>query len=280
MLTLIQHDDFSLTSPPSSPVSVVINAEVPVAAKVTNILTDTGRSDLDGITKDNRLTIRGLAQPYAVVALLMDGSNLGSVIADRTGSWTFPVVNLFIEGSYGLILNSISATGIAGPTNGTPGAPAFQIIVDLTNPLGPVVAPVVISGINPLGLLPQGLDAQPNFTRVKTPTITGTVEANAIVEILNGGVVIGSGLANGAGNSPLPLGCLWPMGSRWSCFRQPMWRVISVLKPLTVLPFKPADMPRVPSSFRAFGWTPATVTRTALPTFPPPKSLVWPQRAL
>ena len=199
VLTLIQHDDFSLTSPPSLPVLVVINAEVPIAAKVTNILTDTGRSSTDGITKDNLLTIRGLAQPYAVVALLMDGSNLGSVIADRTGSWTFPVVNLFIEGSYDLILNSISATGIAGPTNGTPGAPAFQIIVDLTNPLGPVVAPVVIPGINPLGLLPQGLDAQPNFTRVKTPTITGTVEPNAIVEILNGGVVIGSGLANGAG---------------------------------------------------------------------------------
>ncbi len=198
-ITLVQHDDFSLTSPPSLPVSVVINAEIPVAVTVTNILDDTGRSSSDGITKDDVLTIRGLAQPYAVVALELDGSNLGSVIADNAGRWNFPVVNPFLEGSHDLILNSISATGVTGPTNGTPGAPAFQIIVDLTKPLGPVVAPVVIPGINPLGLLPQGLDAQPNLTRVKTPTITGTVEANSIVEILSGSVVIGSGLANAMG---------------------------------------------------------------------------------
>ncbi len=198
-ITLIQRGDFSLSSPPSLPVNVVINAETPVAATVTSILDDTGRSSTDGITKDDLVQIRGLAQPWSVVALELDGSNLGSVIADIAGFWTISVVNPLIEGTHDLILTTVSATGIVGPTNGSVGAPGFQIIVDLTNPLGPVVAPVVIQGVNPLGLLPQGLDAQPNYSRVKTPTITGTVEANAIVEILLGSVVIGSGLANSGG---------------------------------------------------------------------------------
>lgn len=190
-LTLAQVDGYDLSSPKSGAVSLVVNSEVPALPVVTKIVTDTGRSSTDGITYFTTPIISGTAQPYSSVQIVLDGANLATVIADSTGKWSQGVNPLF-EGSHEILLSSVSATGVSGSTNGVPGAPAYTIRVDLTNPNAPTVSGV----INPAPGAPAPI---PDVTNSKTPILKGTAEPNALVEILKSGVVIGSGLANNIG---------------------------------------------------------------------------------
>jgi hypothetical protein len=190
-LTLVQIDGYDLPSPKSVPVSLVVNSEVPSLPVVTRIVKDTGRSDKDGITNSNNPLIWGAAQPYSSVQIVLDGLNLATVVADSTGKWSQPT-SLLSEGAHEIILSSTSATGVAGSNNGVPGNPAYTILVDLTNPNAPTVTGI----INPA----TGDSAPvPNYTNSKTPFILGNAEPNALVEILQNGVVIGSGLADKLG---------------------------------------------------------------------------------
>ena len=191
ILTLVQIDGYDLSSPKSGQVSLVVNSDVPSLPVVTSIVKDTGRSDKDGITNSNNPLIWGAAQPYSSVQIVLDGLNLATVVADSTGKWSQPT-SLLSEGAHEIILSSTSATGVAGPNNGVPGTPAFTILVDLTNPNAPTVTGI----INPA----TGDSAPvPNYTNSKTPFILGNAEPNALVEILQNGVVIGSGLADSLG---------------------------------------------------------------------------------
>ena len=191
VLSLVQVDGYDLPSPTSGAVSLVVNSDVPSLPAVSKIVQDTGRSSSDGITRFASPVIWGTAQPYSSVQITLDGGNLGTVIADSAGYWSQQTNNLF-EGNHEILLGSVSATGVTGPNSGIPGAPAYTIVLDLTNPNAPTVTGTKSpdAGI---------VSSNPNFTNSKTPYIQGSAEPNSLVEILLNGVVIGSGLADNLG---------------------------------------------------------------------------------
>ena len=196
-LTLVQIDGYDLASPKSGQVSLVVNSDVPSLPVVTSIVKDTGRSSIDGITWFTSPVIHGTAQPYSSVQILLDGSNLGTVIADGNGNWSQNTSGLS-EGAHEIILSSTSATGVAGSNNGVPGNPAYTILVDLTNPNAPTVTGVVNPGL-------AAPAPTPNLTNSKTPILQGTAEPNALIEIWLSNAVIGSGVADNLGQYSIPV---------------------------------------------------------------------------
>ncbi|MBN8524581.1 MAG: Ig-like domain repeat protein [Planctomycetes bacterium] len=155
----------------ATPIRIDTATTAPV---VSGALPDTGRSATDRITNAATVNVRGSAEAGATVTLRDGASDLGTALADAQGAWSLDIVPT--EGV--LSLNGV-AVDAAGNSAG-PGA-ALLVTVDRTAPAEPVVV----------------LPASP--TNDTTPTITGTTEPDALVDILIGGAVVGTAVADGGG---------------------------------------------------------------------------------
>jgi hypothetical protein len=172
-------------SAPSSNFSVTIDISAPSAPVITAISSDTGSSNNDGLTNDQTLTLTGTAEANSTVELFRGGVSIGSVTADGSGNWSFNyTATTLANGSYSF---TAAATDIAGNTG--PASTAFNVTIDTAAPAAPV-----ISGItNDTGSSNDGI------TSDQTLVITGTAEANSVVELLRNGVSIGTTTANSSG---------------------------------------------------------------------------------
>ncbi|WP_051485426.1 Ig-like domain-containing protein [Nocardioides sp. J54] len=182
-LTATQTDEAGNTSPASAPVQVTVDltAEPPVVDDLPD----------GGLTNDSTPEITGTGEPGATVTVEVDGTPAGTTTVDEDGTWTFTPTEPLTEGPHEV---TATQTDEAGNTSG-PSEPV-EVVVDTTAPAAPVIT--------------SPGDGEEVDDR--TPTITGTGEPGATVEVTVDGVVVGTTEVGGDGTwsldvaSPLPDG--------------------------------------------------------------------------
>ncbi len=151
---------------------------------------DTGISSFDDDTSDTTPTITGLAGPGARVVLYDGATAIGSATADAsTGEYAITVAAPFDDGAHDL---TVVAT--APGASGSSPSPALIVTIDTTAPSAPP-APTLSAGSD------TGVSYTDDLTKDTTPTITGTAEPGATVQLLdNDGTVVATGTAGASGS--------------------------------------------------------------------------------
>ncbi len=186
--------DHSLTATVTDAAGNVSNASAPVTFSVDNtlpavagdlVLSDSRGGILQpvgagGSTSSTTPTLSGSAEPGSTVTVSDSGTVLGSATVNADGSWSF-ITPALGEGAHSLTTTVTDAAGNSGPAS----APlAFN--VDVT-------PPAAVSGLivtDDYGVA-QGQIGSGDTTDDRTPTLSGQGEANALVTIYDGDVVLG-----------------------------------------------------------------------------------------
>ncbi|MCB9599259.1 MAG: hypothetical protein H6720_02710 [Sandaracinus sp.] len=127
-------------------------------------------------TRDTMPIVTGSATPGSVVLVVIDGTIVGHVRADERGMWSLPLTEALAAGEH-LVLASVTDRDAYTTVD----AHRFTVVID-----GPRIA---LTGP------PHG-----GVTNDATPTLTGTTEANATVQVFVDGVLLGTVTADGDGN--------------------------------------------------------------------------------
>ncbi|SFS65119.1 Ig-like domain-containing protein [Saccharopolyspora flava] len=171
-ITATATDAAGNTSQPSDPVTFTVDTTPPGAPTITG----PGNGSLTG---DSTPTVSGTAEPGSTVTVTDDqGNELGTTTADADGNWVVEVGQPLLDGPHTI---TATATDTAGNTS-QPSDPV-TFTVDTTPPGAPA-----ITG-----------PADGSAVGDNTPTITGTGEPGATVEVTVDGTVIGTTTVNNDG---------------------------------------------------------------------------------
>jgi VCBS repeat-containing protein len=182
--TVTATDPAGNTSSTSLPAAIVVDTVAPGAPT--------------GITVNATGTsVTGTAEAGSTVTITSaTGTVLGTATADGTGTFTIAISPAQTSAQPLLAFATDAAgnlgvsAGFTAPFTGVPGVPLISSIVDDTNPQ--------------VGTVANGLS-----TNDTTPTINGTAEAGATVNVYNNGVLMGNTTANSSGSwSFTPTGAL------------------------------------------------------------------------
>lgn len=180
-------------SPLSDPFDVVVDsnnggADPTQPPVVTAITEDSG--DPDGVTNDNTLVFHGTSEPFALVMLYIDGTFVGTGIADENGEWDVNHTQTALaDGTYAVTATQQDQAGNAESGH----SDVFEVVID-TNENGTVpTPPPVITGITEDSGDPDGVT---NDNRL---IFHGTSEPNATIELFLNGVSIGTEKARADG---------------------------------------------------------------------------------
>ncbi|MCK7557215.1 Ig-like domain-containing protein [Chitinophaga sedimenti] len=179
-------DEAGNTGDASDVLTLVIDTEKPAAPSLP-VLEDGN----EGHTGKDQPTIKGKAEPGAVITVYVDGKEVDTVPADENGDWEYTITPALSDGPHKV---TTTATDKAG--NISEDSEGLDIIVDTIEPGIPAIA------------------SPANNTPVKTaqPTITGEGEANSKIHIYINGEVVDSVMADASGKwsytpaQPLPDG--------------------------------------------------------------------------
>jgi Ca2+-binding RTX toxin-like protein len=192
--------------PISNGYRLTIDTNAPVAPTLTLSPASNSGSQADTITNDTTPTLRGTTEANAKVHVF-DGSNveIGSAIADSTGSWSFTVTSALAAGSYNFTAQAEDVAGNLGPASGAlvltingnnaPAAPTLDPASDsglvgdaITNDSTPTVN---VSGSGTIHLFQNGIEVSltgssytpaaplPDGEQVFTVTVDGVTDASA-----------------------------------------------------------------------------------------------------
>ncbi|TKU02494.1 Ig-like domain repeat protein, partial [Citrobacter sp. wls830] len=154
---------------------------------------DTGVSQTDWITRQNdNLTIDGTAEKYATITVMIDGKAVGTTLADANGNWQFeydpnPALS---DGDYRLTFQAQDEVGNTSSSS-------YELVIDTVT-------------VTPSLKLDPGSDTgssnDDGITKETQPLLTGTAEANAMIEIFIDGTLIGQVVSdkNGVWNYRIP----------------------------------------------------------------------------
>jgi hypothetical protein len=187
-LTAISQDTVGNLSAASETLSVNIDTAPPaVGAPVLDPLSDSGRSQSDGLTNIATPKVSGTAEAGATVTLYDGGIVVGIAVADDQGAWSITSKSL-ANGAHNL---TAKATDVAG--NLSNASAALAITVDIKAPSAPTALDLTAAADN-------GASNSDNLTSITTPVVSGKAEANAIVALYDGDTLLGSATAdkNGA----------------------------------------------------------------------------------
>src|SRR5439155_10234055 len=101
----------------SSPISLIVDTAAP-AAPVIAVPAN------GSFTNDSTPLVSGTAEPFATVAVSLDGTVEGTTIASGTGAWTFTLPVPASDGGHTLVA---TATDAAGNTNAVPHTGNFTV---------------------------------------------------------------------------------------------------------------------------------------------------------
>jgi len=170
------------TSAASSAVSVTIDITAPGAPIIT--------SPIDGaISSDATPVIRGTAEEGSTVEIIRSGESQGTTTADGSGNWTYTAASDWSEGTY-----TVTARAMDAAENTSVDSTAVAVMIDLTAPSAPIIT--------------SPLDGTLSANAI--PTITGTAEADSMVEVFSDDVSQGTSTVDGMGN------WTYTPASRWS----------------------------------------------------------------
>ncbi|URV29364.1 Ig-like domain-containing protein [Burkholderia gladioli] len=195
VFTVIARDAAGNSSIPSEPHTIRIDVSGPGTVMIVRVIDDvephTGDVPSGGFTNDPFPTLEGIAKPHAQVTIRDGNTVLGSTDADEQGNWRFvpDAGHRLAEGAHTLLAQSTDPLG----QQSEPSAP-YYLVVD-TVPPG---QPTIDLAYDDVGE-EQGALASHDFTDDATPTLQGRAEVGAKVEIYDGGLLIGTTMANRGG---------------------------------------------------------------------------------
>lgn len=155
-------------------------------APLLDTLSDSGRSQSDGITNITTPKVSGVTEAGASVALYDGNTLVGSATADKDGNWSITSKAL-TAGAHKL---TVKVTDIAG--NVSSASAALALAIDTKGPDAP-------TKLDLLNIYDSGASNTDNKTAITTPVISGKAEANAIVALYDGDTLLGTALADKSG---------------------------------------------------------------------------------
>ena len=161
---------------------VTIDTVPPPAPVIDSIADDSGSSGSDGITSDDDLLVSGSAEAGSTVTLLVDGTPVGSTVADpTTGAWSLQTGTL-ADGPHSLTATATDAAG-----NGSPVSAAFDVVIDTVAPGAPT-----IDGFSD----DSGASPSDGITKDNDLLVQGSALAGSTVALLVDGASVGTATAD------------------------------------------------------------------------------------
>ncbi len=154
--------------------SFTLDATAPAMSMA--LVSDTGGSASDGITSNS--AVEGVGQANTLVTITEGGVTLGTAMADGTGAWNFMPASL-VDGVHTLTASQID---LAGNT----GAATLSFTLDAT---APAVSMALVAD--------TGSSSTDKIT--SNPAVKGVGQANSLITIKEGGVTLGTVMADGTG---------------------------------------------------------------------------------
>ncbi|MEG2223022.1 MAG: Ig-like domain-containing protein [Citrobacter sp.] len=196
VFTAIATDAAGNVSPISSEFIINVDTIAPSAPLLTSVVDDVAGGVFNAglnngqLTNDARPTLNGTAEAGSTV-IIYDGSTLlGTALVQSNNSWVFTPTTPLVNGAHTF---TVTATDAAG--NISSASAGFTINVDSTAPTQPSISSIVDDVGPNTGVI--GSNQPTNDAR---PTLNGTTEANARVDIYDNGTLVTSVTADGSGN--------------------------------------------------------------------------------
>jgi len=151
-----------------------------------NAGSDTGDSNSDNVTNDDTPQLDGTGEIGSTVELTSDvAGSLGTAVVDGSGNWTLTPGAALAEGTHSITAKATDAAGNVSADSG-----ALSLEIDTTDPNAPVITGVAMD----TGTADDGV------TSDDTLEISGTAEADSMVEVYIGAGSIGTIAADGSGD--------------------------------------------------------------------------------
>lgn len=177
----------------SPPASLTL-ADAPVATPVItsaidNVESVVGPITNHGYTNDSQPTLAGTATPGTLVTVFDGAKVLGSVVADKTGSWTIKPSTSMGEGDHVLTAKSTDPIG-----NVSKASDPLSFTIDVTSPKAADIGSLYDDVAPITGQIVDG-----TVTNDTKPTLEGWAEPGTTVWISDKGAVLGSATVDGTG---------------------------------------------------------------------------------
>jgi YVTN family beta-propeller protein len=173
-------------SPSSAALDLTIDATAPAAPSAPDLaaVSDTGASSSDDLTTDTTPSFAGTAEASSQVELSAGTNLLGTATTDATGHWVFNS-GVVAAGTHAITARATDAAGNVSAVSAT-----LTITIDTSAPAAPS-APDLDAASD------TGASSTDNLTGDTTPTLVGTAESGAAVELYEGTTLLGSAIATG-----------------------------------------------------------------------------------
>jgi hypothetical protein len=159
----------------SASLTVQVDATTPAAPTLTLVSASDSGTVGDRITSVATASFSGTGNPGETITVYDGSSSLGTATVDGSGDWTLTVATALADGTHSITAKSTSVVGATSVASTT-----SVVVIDTAVPAAPVVT---ASSANTL-----------------TPTVAGTSEAFASVEVYIDGVLAGTATANAVGH--------------------------------------------------------------------------------
>lgn len=196
MFTAIATDAAGNVSPTSGGFIINVDTIAPSAPLLVSVVDDIAGGVFNAalnngqLTNDARPTLNGTAEAGSTVSIYDGSTLLGTALVQSNNSWSFTPTTPLTNGSHTF---TVTATDAAGNTSSA--TAGFSVVVDTTAPTRPSISSI-IDDVGPnTGAI--GANQPTNDAR---PTLNGTTEANARVDIYDNGSFVISVTADGSGN--------------------------------------------------------------------------------
>ncbi|MGU9933606.1 BapA/Bap/LapF family large adhesin [Enterobacter asburiae] len=191
ILTADATDAAGNTGPTASAASPDITSpQMPVIVSVIDdVQATTGPVGQNGLTNDTTPTLTGTAEPGSTVTIRLDGTDIGTVLTDSNGQWSYTPTTPLVEGAH-------TFTAVATDTAGNTSLPSegFTLTVDITPPPAATIATVTddVGGV-------QGPLSSGDTTDDTKPLLQGTAPADAVITVYDGATLLGTATLDGSG---------------------------------------------------------------------------------
>ena len=179
-LTVVVEDPDGNVSPPSDPITIVVDTVAPAAPTIEHIMDKVGKTTGeildDAYTDDPKPEMSGTGEAGATITIYDNGKKIGETTVNDDGRWYFKPSENLADGSHSI---TVSQTDKAGNTSKPSDDRDFIV---LTVPPGKAETPDVIDDSGPVtGPLKPGDvtdDTKPSFSGEGTPGNTIVIKDN------------------------------------------------------------------------------------------------------
>lgn len=193
-LTIIHEYPDGDISELSEPYVIIVDRVIPAAPVVDGIVDDAGRITgvigSEGTTDDNRPTVIGTAEANATVIVHDKGKEIGRTAVDDQGNWSFTPAAALKNGTHIFTCWVMDRAGNQSEFL----SPPFEFEVDASADRIRIYSADDNVGAD-VGTLLSG-----DITDDRTPTLSGTANADGIVRIYEGGKLLGQVVADEFGD--------------------------------------------------------------------------------